>query len=273
MKVSPGLNIWEDWLPLQDEDHSGNDPQLFPGSLYLNSGVSPERVRSEPGLVGSKETPLAWTGSPKCDSLSYWTPGKFRCHSTFNLLWHLTNVILLISRKICVSCLVNLPHHYSCWWLPTFFISQICYFLKKEKIFESLENWINYNFLIILGKNGKVKFSKTHLLVNSVSTILVYRYFRFVPFIFREKMEGPNPSEMDIKVLIPAPTKHLPTNLRTFHNWRKKSPIGKMKRFMELKKEVWKNKNDNQTKSTHGLSCMFHQSLVHWYLSSESRRN
>ena len=39
---------------LPDEDHSGNDSNLFPGSL--NSEMSPERVRSEPELVGPKET-------------------------------------------------------------------------------------------------------------------------------------------------------------------------------------------------------------------------
>ena len=58
---------------LQDEDHSGNYPHLFPGSLHLNSGMSSERIQSEPGLVGSEELHAAWTGRPKCDSLSYWT--------------------------------------------------------------------------------------------------------------------------------------------------------------------------------------------------------
>ena len=43
----------------QVEDHSENDPRLFPGSLQLNSRKSRERVRSDPGDVASKETHLA----------------------------------------------------------------------------------------------------------------------------------------------------------------------------------------------------------------------
>ena len=41
---------------LQDEDHFVNDLQLVPGFLYLGSGTSPEQIRSEPELVGSKQT-------------------------------------------------------------------------------------------------------------------------------------------------------------------------------------------------------------------------
>ena len=37
--------------------------------------------------------------------------------------------------------------------------------------------------------------------------------------IFRQKMDGPNPSEMDIKVFIPAPTYCLQTKLCLFHTW------------------------------------------------------
>ena len=41
--------------PFQDEDHPGNDPHLFPGSPYSNSGISPEHLRGELGLVGSEK--------------------------------------------------------------------------------------------------------------------------------------------------------------------------------------------------------------------------
>ena len=40
---------------LQGENHSGNDPHLVPGFLYLSFGMSPERIPSEPQLVGSDE--------------------------------------------------------------------------------------------------------------------------------------------------------------------------------------------------------------------------
>ena len=40
---------------LQGEDHSGKDPQLVPGFLYLSFGMCRERIPSEPELVGSEE--------------------------------------------------------------------------------------------------------------------------------------------------------------------------------------------------------------------------
>ena len=51
--------------PLQDEDHSGSSPISFPGFLCLNSGMSPKRARSEPGLVGSEKIHLVLIGRPK----------------------------------------------------------------------------------------------------------------------------------------------------------------------------------------------------------------
>ena len=41
---------------LQDEDHSGNRPHLFPGLCRMRSGTSPKRFRSGPELVGSEES-------------------------------------------------------------------------------------------------------------------------------------------------------------------------------------------------------------------------
>ena len=42
-------------VPLQDEDHPGNDPHLVPGFPRLCSGTFPERFRSVSVSVGSKE--------------------------------------------------------------------------------------------------------------------------------------------------------------------------------------------------------------------------
>ena len=44
---------------LQDEDHSGYDPHLIPGFLYLISWMSPEQLPSEPEL-GSDGTRQVW---------------------------------------------------------------------------------------------------------------------------------------------------------------------------------------------------------------------
>ena len=57
--------------PLQDKDHFGSGPHSFPGFLCLNSGMTPERVWSEPGLVSSKELNLVLIRCPKCDFMSY----------------------------------------------------------------------------------------------------------------------------------------------------------------------------------------------------------
>ena len=42
-------------VPLQDEDHPGNDPHLVPGFPHLCSGMFPERFRSASVSVGSRE--------------------------------------------------------------------------------------------------------------------------------------------------------------------------------------------------------------------------
>ena len=58
-------------VPLQDEDHSRSVPHSFPNFFYLNSEMSPERVRSEPGLVGSEEIHLVVIRHPKSYFQSY----------------------------------------------------------------------------------------------------------------------------------------------------------------------------------------------------------
>ena len=45
-------------VPLQDEDHPGNDPHLVPGFLRLCSRKFPEEFRSASISVGSEETRL-----------------------------------------------------------------------------------------------------------------------------------------------------------------------------------------------------------------------
>ena len=63
-------------VPLQVEDHSGNDPQLVPGSLYPCFWMFPERFRSASVSVGSREARLFSTEHQKCGSLSCWSPGS-----------------------------------------------------------------------------------------------------------------------------------------------------------------------------------------------------
>ena len=45
-------------VPLQDEDHPGNDPHLVPGFPRLCSGTFPERFRSVSVPVDSRESRL-----------------------------------------------------------------------------------------------------------------------------------------------------------------------------------------------------------------------
>ena len=45
-------------VPLQDEDHPGNNPLLVPGFPRLCSGKFPERSRSASVYVGSREIRL-----------------------------------------------------------------------------------------------------------------------------------------------------------------------------------------------------------------------
>ena len=58
-----GLNQMKDGtdkrsVPLQDEDHRGNDPHLVSGFPRLCSGMFPEWLRSVSVSVGSRETCL-----------------------------------------------------------------------------------------------------------------------------------------------------------------------------------------------------------------------
>ena len=92
--------------PLQDENHSGSGPRSFSGFHCLNTGLSSERVRSEPWLVGSEEVHLVLTRHPKSDSLSYWDPETVLCYSTLKFLRQLSNITFLKPGKICVPSLI-----------------------------------------------------------------------------------------------------------------------------------------------------------------------
>ena len=88
---------------IQDENYSVTDPLFFSGFLHIDSGMSPEWVRSDHELVGLKEKLVVWTRRLKCKSLSKWTPEQFFCRPTFSFLRHLSNLVLLLSRNICIQ--------------------------------------------------------------------------------------------------------------------------------------------------------------------------
>ena len=53
---------------VEDEDLFGSGPHLLLGLFNLNSRMSPERVRSQPGLAGSEEIHLVVMRRSKCFS-------------------------------------------------------------------------------------------------------------------------------------------------------------------------------------------------------------
>ena len=67
-------------------------------------------------------------------------------------------------------------------------------------------------------------------------------------------MDGPNSWETDIKVFTPASTYHL--QKQTYGHWDN----GKL---IKLKRQVWKNKDNDKNKKYHGLSCIIHHSVIH----------
>ena len=102
-------------IPLQDEDHSGNDPQLIAGFLRLCSGMFPERFRSVSVTVGSKEIRLVYTEHPKYGNLSCWISGTVFNDPAFNLLGNLCYKFLVDSRNGCVSWLAVLRMFFLCF--------------------------------------------------------------------------------------------------------------------------------------------------------------
>ena len=54
--LNDGTDRWR--VPLQDEDHPGNDPHLVPGFPPLCSGMFPKGLRSASVSVGSREIRL-----------------------------------------------------------------------------------------------------------------------------------------------------------------------------------------------------------------------
>ena len=79
-KSRPGLSqlgCWHDRqrAPLQDGDHSKNDPRLVPGFLRQRTGMFPKWFRRISVFVGSREIRLTWTVHPRCGTLSCWISG------------------------------------------------------------------------------------------------------------------------------------------------------------------------------------------------------
>ena len=73
--------------PLQDGDHSGNDPQLVPGFLHPCSEMFPERLRSASISVGSREIRLTLTEHSKCETLSCWILGTVFLLTLTSISW------------------------------------------------------------------------------------------------------------------------------------------------------------------------------------------
>ena len=69
-EVPSGRKSCEDWLiglPSWEYDHPGSGFHLFLGFPYLNYEMPPERIWSEPELVGSEEILLVVIRSTKSD--------------------------------------------------------------------------------------------------------------------------------------------------------------------------------------------------------------
>ena len=67
------LGCWHDRerTPLQDWDHSENDPRLVPDFLRQRSGMFPERFWRMSVPVSSRENRPTWTEHPRCGIPSY----------------------------------------------------------------------------------------------------------------------------------------------------------------------------------------------------------
>ena len=118
-------------VPLQDEDHLGNDPHSVPGFPRLCSGM----FRSALVSVGSREIRLIYTDHPKCGTLSRWTPGTVFCDSAFNLLRNLCDIFLVNTRNgrvlwLAVPWMILLC--FSCNGCQLSFVSQRCHFWREN---------------------------------------------------------------------------------------------------------------------------------------------
>ena len=97
----PGLSQLDSWhdrqrAPLQDGDHSGNDPHLVPGFLCQRSGLLPERFGRMSVSLGSEEIRLTWTVHPSCgrDSVLLNSCDSFFSNASLNLLGNLCYILL-----------------------------------------------------------------------------------------------------------------------------------------------------------------------------------
>ena len=119
--------------PLQDVDHSGNDPRLAPGFLSRRSGMFPERLQRMFVHVGSKEIRPLWTEHPRCGTLSRWIPGTvyWLCPHLFRNLFY----ILLSDSGSRYVLRLDVPRRLLCFpWhsCQLSLISQWCHLWEKS---------------------------------------------------------------------------------------------------------------------------------------------
>ena len=108
-----GCLVWAEFLegptqrdPLRNEDHSGNDPHWSPvfsiwilGSVRNRSGV-------KPNLWPQNKFIYLGQSAQNANLCPAELLGQSLCQPTIYLLWHLSNLFRLSSRKICVARLV-----------------------------------------------------------------------------------------------------------------------------------------------------------------------
>ena len=118
------LTIVSKRRPLQDEHHYESDPPWFFYSFYLNSGMSPQHVRGELGLLGSKKPKKSRQGTKDTVVRPPDVPRPFLFRATFSLLWHLNDITLPdFSEHLCTALLSSwdVSPDSLCWW-PLLFL-------------------------------------------------------------------------------------------------------------------------------------------------------
>ena len=116
--------------------------------------------------------------------------------------------------------------------LSYFHLSYSCFFLGGKYNCLHAESMYNYGKVLTLLKhqNLNANSSEKYTTFPSIASLIGR-----VLSIFRQKMDGHNPSEIVIKVFIQSATFSLQKEQCLFENWKKlnNSLIGKMKRFLK----------------------------------------
>ena len=134
--------------------------------------------KSDSGLVSSEGLHLVWQERPKCDCLSYWNPGTVFWSLYFLFLWHLIDVFLLISRKICVPRpvirgIVLVIIRVDCCYFSS--ISQSCHLQKREKRSTALKTEF-FNRLLWTGDLYLYHFFSKNPKKVLVSKVIIIKY-------------------------------------------------------------------------------------------------